>query len=424
VTATYSDTAGTSNATIRSDVLAWLERHWDPDLSVDAWWDVVADAGWTAPHFAPEHGGRGLHRGAVNAVRAAFADFGALRPPGGLGLLMAAPTILTHGTPEQIARLVPPILAGKVAWCQLFSEPGAGSDLAGLTTRAHRDGDQWVMEGQKVWSSQARESDYGMLLARTDLSAPKHAGISWFAFPLDQPGVTIRPLREMTGEAVFNEIFLDQARCDHADLIGEAGNGWAVTQTTLHFERTGIGAGGTHSGFPAPGPKGGMLGRRAGDAARDPVPGGNLVVSLSDLIGLARTEGRSADPLIRQQLARLHSYTQIGQWNAQRAKAEAARGGGQSIASVGKISQTRIMKLSAQLGLDILGANGLLAQPDGAQAGRFTGAMVFSAASSIYGGTDEIQRNIVAERSLGLPREPDPDKGRPYGEVLKDRYPH
>ena len=137
--------------------------------------------------------------------------YGALRPPGGLGLLMAAPTILTHGTPEQIERLVPPILDGRVAWCQLFSEPGAGSDLAGLTTRAVRDGDRWIINGQKVWSSQALESDYGMLLARTDLDRPKHHGISWFAFPLDQPGVTIRPLREMTGDAVFNEVFLDDA---------------------------------------------------------------------------------------------------------------------------------------------------------------------------------------------------------------------
>ena len=124
---------------------------------------------------------------------------------------MAAPTILTHGTPDQIDRLVPPILDGQVGWCQLFSEPGAGSDLAGLTTRAVRDGDRWIINGQKVWSSMAREADYGMLLARTDFDVPKHAGISWFAFPLDQPGVTIRPLREMTGEAVFNEVFLDDA---------------------------------------------------------------------------------------------------------------------------------------------------------------------------------------------------------------------
>ena len=203
---------------------------------------------------------------------------------------MAAPTILTHGTPDQIDRLVPPILDGRVGWCQLFSEPGAGSDLAGLTTRAVRDGDRWIINGQKVWSSMAREADYGMLLARTDFDVPKHAGISWFAFPLDQPGVTIRPLREMTGDAVFNEVFLDDAECADADLIGGQGNGWAVTQTTLYFERSGIGAGGAHAGFPAPGPKGGTLGRRAGDAALDDVPGTDLTLSVNDLVALAQAD--------------------------------------------------------------------------------------------------------------------------------------
>jgi len=407
------------NEALWADVTAWLEEHWDPELTVDDWWRAVAKAGWTAPHFTPEHGGRGLPRRASNNVRAAFADFGALRPPGGLGLLMAAPTILTHGTPDQIARLVPPILEGQVAWCQLFSEPGAGSDLAGLTTRARRDGDRWIISGQKVWSSQAMESDYGMLLARTDLTVPKHAGISWFAFPLDQPGVTIRPLREMTGDAMFNEVFLDDAVCDAADLIGGEGNGWAVTQTTLHFERTGIGAGGAHAGFPAPGSKGGILGRGAGDAALIPMPGGNLTLSPPDLCELATASGKAGDPVIRQQLARLHTYTALGQWNALRARAEAARGGGQGVANIGKVTQTRIMKLSAEIALDILGADGMLAAPDGPQEGRFAHAFVFSAASSIYGGTDEIQRNIIAEKSLGLPREQLPDKGVPYGDVLR-----
>ena len=213
-----------------------------------------------------------------------------------------------------------------MAWCQLFSEPGAGSDLAGLTTRAVRDGDRWVITGQKVWSSMARESDYGMLLARTDFSVPKHAGISWFAFPLDQPGVTIRPLREMTGEAVFNEVFLDGAICDDADLIGGEDNGWAVTQTTLFFERTGIGAGGNHAGFPDPGPKGGVLGRRAGEAATDVPPANDQVVAFDDLVALARRMGRNDDPQIRQKLARLWSYIQIGNWNARRGKAEAKPG--------------------------------------------------------------------------------------------------
>ena len=186
---------------------------------------------------------------------------------------------------------------------------------------------------------------------------PKHAGISWFAFPLDQPGVTIRPLREMTGEAVFNEVFLDDAVCDAADLIGGEGNGWAVTQTTLYFERTGIGAGGGHVGWPPPGPKGGMLGRRAGDAALDPIPGGDMIVKLPELVELAKARDRNRDPHLRQDLARLHTHVKVGQWNALRAKAEAAKGGGEAIANIGKITQTRITKLGAQLGVDILGAD-------------------------------------------------------------------
>ncbi|OAA27845.1 acyl-CoA dehydrogenase [Frankia sp. EI5c] len=423
-----------SRALLWEEVRAWLAEHWDPDLSVDDWWRVVAAAGWTAPHLPVEQGGRGLPPRAGRTVRAAFSAFGALRPPGGLGLLMAAPTILTLGTPDQVARHVPPILAGQTAWCQLFSEPGAGSDLAGLTTRAERDGNRWIINGQKVWSSQARESDWGMLLARTDFDVPKHRGISWFALRLDQPGVTIRPLREMTGDAVFNEVFLDDAVCEAADLVGGEGNGWRAAQTTLHFERTGIGAGGGHAGFPDPGPKGGLLGLRAGDAARLRPPE-RLTVAFDDLVELAHAEGKAADPLIRQKLARLYCYTQIGQLNARRARAEArggdaapggaaggrAAGGGgaASIASIGKIAQTRIFKLSAEIGLDILGAGGMLAGPDGAQDGRFSSAFVFSPASSIYGGTDEIQRNIAAERTLGLPAEPRTDTDRPYREVLR-----
>lgn len=387
-------------------------------MSVDEWWRLVANAGWTAPHFSPDQGGRGLPLRAQATVRSAFSAYGALRPPGGLGLLLAAPTILTHGSPDQIARLVPPILEGQIGWCQLFSEPDAGSDLAGLKTRAVRDGDQWIITGQKVWSSDARQADYGMLLARTDFGVPKHAGISWFAFPLDQPGVEIRPLREMTGEAVFNEVFIDGAICDHANLIGGAGNGWTVTQSTLHFERTGIGAGGAHAGFPAPGPKGHMLGRVAGDAERDQEPGGIKTVGLAELIELARTTGRRSDPLLRQKIAELATLLEVGRWNALRGKAEAARGGGQAVASIGKLVQTKIMKLSSEIGVDTLGASGLLAGPDGPDDGAFTAAFVFAPASSIYGGTDEIQRNIVGERSLGLPRESSPDKGKPFEEVL------
>jgi alkylation response protein AidB-like acyl-CoA dehydrogenase len=245
-----------------------------------------------------------------------------------------------------------------------------------------------------------------MLLARTNFDLPKHKGISWFAFELDQPGVTIRPLREMTGDDIFNEIFLDEAVVADADLIGGEGNGWLVTQTTLHFERTGIGAGGAHAAFPDPGPKGGMLGRRAGDAALDEAPNQKLTLGFEDVAALARRTGMGRDPHVRQDLARLYAFSETGRWNALRGRAEAAKGGGQSVASIGKLSQTRIVKLAARLGTQILGPAGMLAGPDGADDGVFAEAMVFSPASSIYGGTDEIQRNIVGERTLGLPRDP------------------
>ena len=414
-----------SNEELWAEVTAWLADNWDPDLTVESWWKTVGAAGWTAPHFTPEQGGRGLSIRSQAVVRKCFAEFGALRPPGGLGLVMAAPTILKMGSAEQIARHVTPILEGQLGWAQLFSEPGAGSDLAGLTTRAERasrDGtDRWVISGQKVWSSQAMQCDYGMLLARTDFDVPKHKGISWFAFKLDQPGVTIRPLKEMTGDDIFNEIFIDEAVVDDADLVGGEGNGWMVTQTTLHFERTGIGAGGGMAGFPFPGPKGGMLGRRAGDAAHDRPRDAKLTLGYDDVVGLARARGRTGDPLLRQELARLYTDTQTGLWNAQRSKAEAKRGGGQSLGSIAKLTQTRIVKRAAGLGTAISGAHGTLAGADGLEHGAISKAMVFSAASSIYGGSDEIQRNIVAERTLGLPKEPSPDKDRPYGEVLRSR---
>ena len=408
-----------AHAELWDEVNAWLDENWDPDLTVDAWWKEVAAAGWTAPHLPVEQGGRGLARRAPVVVRAAFAARGALLPPGGLGLLMAAPTILTQGTPDQVDRLVTPILEGQVGWCQLFSEPGAGSDLAGVTTRAVRDGDRWLVTGQKVWSSEAMQADWGMLVCRTDFEVPKHKGLSWFALRLDQPGVDIRPLREMTGQAVFNEVFLDEAVVEHADLIGGEGNGWMVTQTTLHFERTGIGAGGSHSGFPGAGPKGGFLGRRAGDAAQDVAPNSKLTLAYEDVVELAQRLGRNGDPLVRQELARLYTDTMLGRWNALRGKAEAAKGGGQSVASVGKINQTRIVKRAAGLSAQVAGARGTLDGADAIDDGVFTEAMVFSAASSIYGGTDEIQRNIVAERTLGLPREPGDDRNTPFSEILR-----
>jgi alkylation response protein AidB-like acyl-CoA dehydrogenase len=406
---------------VRAEVRQWLAENWDPALDVRSWWSGVAAAGWTAPQFPLEQGGKGLPAEALGIVKDEFAKHGALLPPGGLGLLMAAPTILTHGTPEQIARLVPPILDGTIGWCQLFSEPGAGSDLAGLTTRARREGDNFVINGQKVWSSQARESDYGMLLARTDFDAPKHAGISWFAFPLDQPGVDIRPLREMTGHAIFNEVFFDDALVPVENLIGGEGNGWAVTQTTLFYERTGIGAGGSFGRSPNPGEKGGVLTRdNAEEAALDfAVPVGGNLVTLADLVELAHACNRAQDPTVRDKLALLACYTDTGRWTARRSQEADDPKTAARLATLGKVAQTRIVKLAAEIGLDLIGPDGMLWPPDGPGDGRFSEYFAFSSASSIYGGTDQIQRNVISERVLGMPREAGPGRTTPYREVLE-----
>jgi len=418
-TATTTTPPATDDAGLDQEIDAWLERNWDPDLTVAEWWERVGDAGWTAPHFPLEWRGRGYTRRAQVTVFRAFRAHGALPPPSGLGMMMAAPTILTHGTPEQIERHVMPIYRGTLAWCQLFSEPGAGSDLAGLTTRATRDGDHWVINGQKVWSSQAMEADYGMLLARTDFDAPKHAGISWFALPLDQAGVTIRPLREMTGRALFNEVFFDDAVVADADLIGGVNNGWAVANTTLLFERTSIGAGGGMGASAAPGPKGGVLDRRAGDVAALPAQEASRGLVVAELITLARERGRSDDPHLRQKLARVVSLSRIGEWTAARMKAEAARGGNiAGVANLAKNAQTIMMKLGAETALDILGPESLLWGADAPENGRYAELFNFVRCMSIAGGSDEINKNVVGERALGLPREPNVDKGVPFRDVL------
>ena len=214
----------------------WLAKNWDPDLTVAQWWQLLGTSGWAAPVLPAEAFGLGLSRADSVAVMREIGAFGALGPPSGLGLLLAAPTIATHGTPEQIETYIRDIVTGRQAWCQLFSEPGAGSDLAGLTTRAERDGDEWIVNGQKVWTSLGHTADMGMLIARTNVDAPKHQGISWMAIDMHQPGVEIRPLLEMTGHAMFNEVFLTDARVPVGGVVGDVNNGWAATNTTLQAE--------------------------------------------------------------------------------------------------------------------------------------------------------------------------------------------
>ena len=427
---------------ILDELRAWLDENWDPDLTVAQWWEKLGTSGWAAPTLPKNAYGRELSRADAVAVANAIAEYGALGAPAGLGLLLAAPTIATHGSQEQIDTLVRDIVTGQKAWCQLFSEPGAGSDLAGLTTKAMKDGEEWIINGQKVWTSMGQTADMGMLLARTNPDAPKHQGISWMAIDMHQPGVEVRPLYEMTGHAMFNEVFLSDARVPDAWVIGDLNNGWAAANTTLANERAGLGAGGGGAaGGASPGTVTKQLDMRAGDfvqarqersAAR---PKGEKARQSTAqlLIGMAKGNGKSTDPTIRQGLAKLHTLGEIGRLNNERLKGVRARCGDiPGMANISKLGQSEIVRTTRDLGLAILGASGMLhaykdedrAVNDKATGNPFIGMISMSAlyaqAPPIYGGTDQIQRNIIGERALGLPKEPGPDPATPFSELPKN----
>jgi alkylation response protein AidB-like acyl-CoA dehydrogenase len=442
-----TDTTDAQAATgdeLLDELRAWLEENWDPELTVGDWWERLGLAGWAAPSLPTNAYGRGLSRNDAVRVQTAIAEFGAVGAPGGLGLLLAAPTIATHGTQEQIDTFVRDIVTGRRAWCQLFSEPGAGSDLAGLTAKAERDGDEWIVNGQKVWTSLGHVADLGMLIARTEPDAPKHQGITWFAIDMDQPGVDIRPLREMTGHAMFNEVFLTDARVPDSAIIGERNGGWAVANSTLAFERAGLGAGGGSAagGMVLPGTVADQLGRRVGDVApksggssrrRGGAGGGMLGGGAKMLIDLAKGNGATGDPSIRQDLVRLHTMGELARFNNLRLKA--AKQAGRDIPGMGnlaKLAMSDMMRLSRDVGLRIVGPAGMLhAYTDDARPaideatgnpflGMVTGLALWAQGPPIYGGTDQIQRNIIGERVLGLPKEPNNDKTMPFSQLPKN----
>ncbi len=424
-----------------SDIHAWLEEHWDPDLTVAEWWEKLGTAGWSAPNLPEGAYGRGLSRSDSVAVQKEIGSFGALGPPSGLGLLLAAPTIAVHGTQEQIDTYVRDIVTGQKSWCQLFSEPGAGSDLAGLTARADRDGDEWIVNGQKVWTSLGQSADMGMLIARTSPDAPKHQGITWFAIDMDQPGIEVRPLRELTGHAMFNEVFLEDARVPHDAIVGDLNAGWAATNTTLQAERSGLGAGGSGATPVATaGTKGGQLGVRVGDLVPDSSgkpkkPSRRRVQQGGDsmLTNFAKSSGKIDDPTIRQDLMRLHTLEAVAGYNSLRLKATKAAGGDiPGMANIAKLQMSDVVRMSRDLGLRILGPAGTLHAYTSKQSAALdeatgnpmlsmiTGMALYAQAPPIYGGTDQIQRNIIGERVLGLPKEPGDIKNVPFSELPKN----
>ena len=416
-----SDSAAATPDAVRAEVRAWVAANWHPDLALLDWRERLLASGWAVPSWPERWFGRGLPEWSVPVVQAEILGAGAVGIPVGGGTGLAAPTILTHGPDAVRERFLRPILTGAETWCQLFSEPGAGSDLAGLSTRAERDGDEWVVNGQKVWNTSAHHADFGILVARTDWDATKHRGLTYFALPMHQLGVEVRPLRQMNRHSSFNEVFLTDARIPVEFVIGAPGDGWNVALTTLAFERR-MGTLGRPQYSAAPG--------RALDEARHeadeyyrtyawyPQRAGRV-----DLVPeRAAATGRNADPLVRQQIARLVELQRTAQWTAARARAAQALGrppGAEG--SLAKLALSGIARQAHLVHTLLAGAEGMLTGADSPLGGVVAEILVSTPAQSIAGGTDEIQHNIIGEKVLGLPREPSVDNDLPFRSLSRNR---
>ena len=388
---------------LRGEVRAWLEENWNPEWKGQAqegpdrvtWLTQVVEAGWAATQWPKEWFGREYDDARGRVVREEFARAGAF----GTGqdrTNLWINTLLRFGTEELKRQLIPGLMRGEIEMCLLYSEPGAGSDLAGVRTRVERDGDEWVVNGQKVWTSGAAKADYGMLIARSDWDAPKHNGLSFFFLPMKQPGVEVRPLRQVTNESHFNEVFITDARAPAANLLGKEGDGWKVLVTALAYERSAMGE------F-ARGPRSGV----AVDRAKGE----------DELIALAREAGKLDDSVMRQRIAQVIAWRKLNDLNTARGKAELEQGTSSSIMSLGKLAMSRILHESARLRTDLLGAQSLLEGPDYPRSEDANFLSLNAYFTSIGGGTDQIQRNIIGERVLGLPKEPEIDKAVPFRDV-------
>jgi alkylation response protein AidB-like acyl-CoA dehydrogenase len=386
--------AVTDAAALRSQVADFLAAH-DPKGSEPLeFLRARFDAGLAWVHYPAGLGGQGLPRSLQSAVDREFEAAGAPsnRPErNGIGLGMAAPTILAHGTAEQKQRWLRPLWTGEEIWCQLFSEPGAGSDLAGLATRAVRDGDVWTVNGQKVWTSVAHIAQRALLVARTNPDAPKHEGLTYFSLDMKQLGVEVRPLRQITGEAEFNEVFITDATVPDADRIGEVGQGWTVSMATLMNERVSIGG----NAMPR---EGGMI----ASAART-----------------WRDKPELRTPGLHDRMLRLWADAEVARIAGTRLRQQLAAGQPGPEGSAAKLVFARLNQEVSELEVELAGADGLryddwtLRRPEGANFfGRNPGFRFLRAkGNSIEGGTSEILRNIVAERVLGLPKEARVDTG-------------
>ena len=351
------------------------------------WQRVLSDNGWAGIAWPKEYGGRGetaRHQGIFNQEQARYDVHAGIFS---VGIGMTGPTLIAHGTETQKQRYLRPMLRGDEVWCQLFSEPGAGSDLGGLRTAAVRDGDEWIVNGQKVWNSGAHYSDWGILLTRSDPDVPKHRGITYFVVDMRSPGIDVRPLRQITGAAHFNEVFLSDVRIPHENIIGQVNGGWGPMMTTLANERTLIGT-------------------------------SQSMVTFADIVALARHAGVAGDPTIRQELVRQLCYAETIKYLGYRTQTAASRGqapGPES--SVVKLAASRRLEHLGDLVMSISGASGMLWQSSAYLGGFWQNQFLGQWMSRIGGGTDQIQRNTIGEKVLQLPPEPRVDKGVPFRDV-------
>jgi alkylation response protein AidB-like acyl-CoA dehydrogenase len=392
---------------LRAEVQAWLAAN--AEVRGRAFREAVIDAGWAAPSWPVEWFGKGLPMALSRVVAEEFARAGAVGAGQDASNLWAN-TVLAFGSDDMKQRFLKPLLLGEIAMCLLYSEPAAGSDLAAVQTRADRDGDEWIVNGQKVWTSGARDADFGMLIARTNWGVPKHRGISFFFLPMKQPGVEVRPIRQATGDARFNEVFITDARVPAANLVGPVDDGWRVLQTALMYERMVLGGVSARSTTTSASTETRRYEATDGPTFRPPD---------TDLTGLARQQGKAGDPLIRQELARLYAMRMVNTWNGQRGRAEMQQGSSSPVASLGKLAMSLILHSAAHLEGVILGAAATLDGPQFPRVAAHNYSQLNAYFTSIGGGTDQIQRNIIGERILGLPKEPEVDKHVPFKDVRK-----
>ncbi len=354
----------------------------------------LAEAGYVVPHWVAPWGldADPIHQLIIDdeLKRARIS-----RPMNPIGIGWAGPTIVHAGTPEQKERYLFPLLAGEEMWCQLFSEPGAGSDLANLGTRAIRDGDEYIVNGSKIWTSLAQWSKFGILIARTNPDAAKHKGVSYFICPMDTPGIEIRPIIEMTGGHTFNEVFFTDVRIPAENLVGEENEGWTLAKVTLGNERVSLSGGGALWGN---GP------------------------SAIDLINLVRERGGVSDPTLRQEVAKLHIEAEILRLIRLRTVTAAIKGRPPGPeASVRKALADEHGQNIMNLAKELSGAGGMLADhgPLGAPADMWHHGFLFAPALTVGGGTSEVQRNIIGERVLDLPHDIDVEAGKSWAEARR-----